>query len=322
VAKTVRLVDDRTGNAVPELEASVGGDDLHRARPVGIDELVSAHFDEVEERAGLDEGAGEVEDDPRPFPRAGGAEDVRRVAPGQELVEAQAGRERALPVPTRHAEDAEAIDASALLVALVDSSTKARCQSSSSNARPAAGPFVWTKLAAKKSATAAPPRPFRIGRPSSLVQLRLLGEGDRYEALLVGRGGRPVGRLQPGKLGIVDERAEEEATVAVGAEAAVAQMLLEGFGRPRHGYPRGLLPGGKTECMGTAGRRWRGAIIAILLGLGIAMTVAWGWTAALVYAFFLGVALSYALFAIGWGRIARQGGGWYYERQLRGHRHH
>ena len=45
---------------------------------------------------------------------------------------------------------------------------------------------------------------------------------------------RPVGRLQPGELGIVDERAEEEAGVAVGAEAAVAQMLLEGFGRARH----------------------------------------------------------------------------------------
>jgi len=66
------------------------------------------------------------------------------------------------------------------------------------------------------------------------VALHLLGEGDRNQALLVGRGGRPVGRLQPGKLGIVDERAEEEATVAVGAEAAVAQMLLEGFGRARH----------------------------------------------------------------------------------------
>ena len=71
-------------------------------------------------------------------------------------------------------------------------------------------------------------------RLSSLVELRLLGEGDGDEALLVGRGRRPVGRLQPGELGIIDERAEEEAGVAVGAEAAVAQMLLEGFGRPRH----------------------------------------------------------------------------------------
>ena len=102
------------------------------------------------------------------------------------------------------------------------------------------------------------------------------------------------------KLRIIDERAEEETGVAIGAEAPVAQMLLESFGRPRQGYPRGLLPGGKPECMNTAGRRWRGAIIAILLGLGVAMTVAWGWTAAVVYAFFLGVALSYALFAIGW----------------------
>ena len=56
------------------------------------------------------------------------------------------------------------------------------------------------------------------------------------EALLFGRGRRPVGRLQPGQFGIVHERAEEKAGVAVGAEAAVAQMLLEGFGRPRHQF--------------------------------------------------------------------------------------
>jgi len=57
------------------------------------------------------------------------------------------------------------------------------------------------------------------------------------EALLVGRGSRPVGRLQTGHVHIVGERAEEEASVAVGAKAAVAQMLLQGFGRARHGYP-------------------------------------------------------------------------------------
>ena len=116
----VRLVDDRATDRVPELERPVGGDDPHRAGAVGIDELVSAHADDVEERARLDEGAGEVEDDPRLLPRAGGAEDVGRVAPGQELVEAEPGRERALPVSPRHAEDAEAIDAPALLVALVE----------------------------------------------------------------------------------------------------------------------------------------------------------------------------------------------------------
>ena len=116
----VRLVDDRTTDRVPELERPVSGDDPHRARAVGIDELVSPHADDIQERARLDEGAGEVEDDPRLLPRAGGAEDIGRVAPGQELVEAEAGRERALPVPARHAEDAEAVDAPALLVALVE----------------------------------------------------------------------------------------------------------------------------------------------------------------------------------------------------------
>jgi hypothetical protein len=59
-------------------------------------------------------------------------------------------------------------------------------------------------------------------RLPSLMQLRLLSEGDGDEALLVGRGRAPVCRLQPRKLRIVDERAEEKAGVAIGAEAAVA----------------------------------------------------------------------------------------------------
>ena len=71
-------------------------------------------------------------------------------------------------------------------------------------------------------------------RRSSLMQLRLMGEGDGDEALLVGRGRRPVRRLQTGELDVIHERAEKKAGVAVGAEAAVAQMLLQRFGRPRH----------------------------------------------------------------------------------------
>ena len=58
----VRFVHDRAGDAVSELERPVGGDDPHRARAVGIDELVSAHFGDVEERAGLNEAPGEVHD--------------------------------------------------------------------------------------------------------------------------------------------------------------------------------------------------------------------------------------------------------------------
>jgi hypothetical protein len=90
----VRLVDDRATDRVPELERPVGGDDPHRAGAVGIDELVSAHLDDVEERARLDEALGEVEDDPRLLPRAGSAEYVGRVAPGEELIEAESGCER------------------------------------------------------------------------------------------------------------------------------------------------------------------------------------------------------------------------------------
>lgn len=60
-------------------------------------------------------------------------------------------------------------------------------------------------------------------RLSYLVPARLLGEGDGDEALFVGRGRRPVGRLQPGQFDIVDERAEEKAGRTVGAEAPVAR---------------------------------------------------------------------------------------------------
>ena len=74
---------------MPKLERPVGRDDSHRAGSVRIEELVPPHADDIQELARLDEGAGEVEDDPRLLPRAGGAEDVRGVAPGQELVQAE-----------------------------------------------------------------------------------------------------------------------------------------------------------------------------------------------------------------------------------------
>jgi hypothetical protein len=67
--------------------------------------------------------------------------------------------------------------------------------------------------------------------------------------------------------------------------------------------------------------RWRGAILALVVGLGITLTVAWGWTAAAIYAFFVFVASCNAMFIILWGRIAQRGGGWYYERRLRGSHH-
>jgi hypothetical protein len=66
-------------------------------------------------------------------------------------------------------------------------------------------------------------------RLPSLMQLRLLGEGDRDQALFIRRGGAPVGRLQPSQLGIVHQRAEEKAGVAIGAEASVATVLLQGL---------------------------------------------------------------------------------------------
>ena len=66
---------------------------------------------------------------------------------------------------------------------------------------------------------------------------------------------------------------------------------------------------------------WRGAVVTLVLGLGVTLTIAWGWRAAVVYAFFVVVATCYSAFIILWGQIARRSGGWYYERQLRGSDH-
>jgi hypothetical protein len=63
-------------------------------------------------------------------------------------------------------------------------------------------------------------------------------------------------------------------------------------------------------------RGWRGAIVASILGLWLTLGLAWGAHAAVVFAFFLLVACTYAV----WGRLAghlvRQAGGGYYQRQL------
>ena len=192
-------------------------------------------LDDVQERARFDEGAGEVEDDPRLLPRAGGAEDIGRVAPGQELVEAEPSRERRLSVSPWYSENAEAVDAPALLVALVELVHEGALPvlelERSPGRRSLRVDEVGGEEVGDRGAVATVQDRARL---SSLMQLCLLGEGDGDEALLVGRGRRPVGRLQPGEPEIIDEWAEQEAGVAVGAEAAVAQMLLQGFGRARH----------------------------------------------------------------------------------------
>ena len=55
----------------------------------------------------------------------------------------------------------------------------------------------------------------------------------------------------------------------------------------------------------------------MVLALGVTLIVAWGWRAGIVYAFFLAVALLQTMFLVLWGRIARRGGGWYFDRRLR-----
>ena len=236
----VRLVDDRATDRVPELERPVGGDDAHRAGAVGIDELVPAHADDVEERARLDEAAGEVEDDPRLLPRAGGAEDVRRVAPGQELVEARA-RPRAGSSRSRAARRGRRGDRCACPPRRA-CRTRPRRRAASPRARTLARPPVPSYGRSWRRRSRRPRRRrVRSGSGAAFVPRASFASWAKamaIEALLVGRGRRPVGRLQPGELGIIDERAEEKAGVAVGAEAAVAQMLLQGFGRARHSVPK------------------------------------------------------------------------------------
>ena len=64
----------------------------------------------------------------------------------------------------------------------------------------------------------------------------------------------------------------------------------------------------------------RGAIIAVLLALWIAMTVAWGWAAGLAFAFVVAVALVRLAGVILAGPLIQQAGRSHYERQLRGRR--
>lgn len=64
----------------------------------------------------------------------------------------------------------------------------------------------------------------------------------------------------------------------------------------------------------------RGAIIAVLLALWIAMMVAWGWAAGLAVAFVAVVALVRLTGVILAGPLIQQAGRSNYERQLRGRR--
>jgi hypothetical protein len=59
-------------------------------------------------------------------------------------------------------------------------------------------------------------------------------------------------------------------------------------------------------------------IIAAVLALWIALTVAWGWGAGMAFAFFVAVALVRLAGVIVAGPLIRQAGRGYYERQLRG----
>jgi hypothetical protein len=71
----------------------------------------------------------------------------------------------------------------------------------------------------------------------------------------------------------------------------------------------------------TSGAMWRrGAIIAAVFALSIAMTVAWGWAAGMAFGFAGAIALARMAGVIIGGTLIQQAGRSYYERQLRGRR--
>jgi fatty acid desaturase len=64
----------------------------------------------------------------------------------------------------------------------------------------------------------------------------------------------------------------------------------------------------------------RGAIIAVVLALWIAMTVVWGWAAGMTFGFAVAVVLVRMAGVILGGALIQQAGRSYYERQLGGRR--
>ena len=64
----------------------------------------------------------------------------------------------------------------------------------------------------------------------------------------------------------------------------------------------------------------RGAIIAAVLALGIAMAVAWGWAAGMAFGFVVAIALVRMAGVMLGGTLIQRAGRRHYERQLRGGR--
>jgi fatty acid desaturase len=76
-------------------------------------------------------------------------------------------------------------------------------------------------------------------------------------------------------------------------------------------------PGADTLPSAVSGR---GAIIAVVLALWIAITVAWGWAAGMTLGFAVAIVLVRMAGVILGGTLIQQAGRSYYERQLRGRR--
>jgi hypothetical protein len=61
---------------------------------------------------------------------------------------------------------------------------------------------------------------------------------------------------------------------------------------------------------------WRGVVVGSLLGLWLAIGIAWGARAAVIFAFFAFLAVLFAAWAALTGRFSQAAGGWYYDRQM------
>lgn len=69
-------------------------------------------------------------------------------------------------------------------------------------------------------------------------------------------------------------------------------------------------------------RFWRAAVVVAIVGLWILLTVAWGWGATVVFAYFIGVAAVLVVGATVGGGVLSRSGTRYYEHLLDGRRRH
>ncbi len=116
----VRLVDDDRARVGAVCDVAVRRDGAKDALGLGPRNLAPTDDEMLRERARLGEAARVLEDDARLVARRRRADDIRLVRARHQLVEADCGGDRALPVPARDAQDGALVDAVPTLVQAVE----------------------------------------------------------------------------------------------------------------------------------------------------------------------------------------------------------